>query len=102
MSNEKIYIEGLRTFKPRENAPDFVVADGILEIDTLNEFIKKNNNLLTEYNGKKQLRFQILRSRDGGAYFVVNNYKKEEVNAAPKRHVPAIEAEDKDPDDLPF
>lgn len=102
MSNEKIYIEGFRTFKPRENAPDFVVADGILEIDTLNAFIKQNNNLLTEYIGKKQLRFQILRSRDGGAYFVVNNYKKEEVNAAPKRHVTEIEAEDKNPDDLPF
>jgi len=101
MSKEKIYIEGLRTFKPHENAPDFVIGDGILDIYTLNEFIKQNVNLLTEYNGKKQLRFQILESRDGGVYFVVNNYKKEEANATPKRHV-TIEAEDKDPDDLPF
>ena len=101
MSKEKIYIEGLRTFKPNANAPDFVIGDGVLEIGTLNEFIKQNANLLTEYNGKKQLRFQILRSRDWGAYFVVNNYKKEEANAASKKHV-TIEAEDKDPDDLPF
>jgi hypothetical protein len=77
MNNEKIYVKGFRTFKPNETAPDFVLGDLIISIGEFEQFIKENENLLTEYQGKKQLKTTIKKSKDGGVYFEVNTYKPE-------------------------
>lgn len=76
---EKIYVEGFRGFKPNEKAPDFVLGTLIV---TPKEFIDFLNNKcskhFTEYNGKQQIKFQVLRSKDGGLTFVVDTYKQEQ------------------------
>ena len=76
---EKVYVEGFRGFKPNEKAPDFVLGTLIV---TPKEFIDFLNNkcskYFTEYNGKQQIKFQVLRAKDGGLTFVVDTYVKPE------------------------
>lgn len=77
MSNEKIYISGIRTFPRNEKAPDFVIGSGVITVDMLKEFINTNQHLLEEYNGAKQLKFQMLKNSNGGVSFVVDTWKKD-------------------------
>jgi len=72
--SEKIYIKGLRTFKPNEKAPDFVKGTLLITPNELFEFLKENESLLTDYKGTKQLRCQIL-DGDKGLYFTVDTFK---------------------------
>lgn len=71
---EKIKPQGLRTFKAHEKAPSFVKGTLLITIDEFTDWLKENESLLTEYNGKKQLRCQILDS-DKGLYLVVDTFK---------------------------
>jgi hypothetical protein len=75
--SEKKYITGIRCFPKHERAPDFVLGGGVLTIDELTEFVNSNPEILTQYNGKKQLRFQVLKGQNGVLQFVVDQYKKQ-------------------------
>jgi len=77
MSNEKIYVKGLRTFKPNEKAPDFVKGTLIISPNELMEFLRENEGMMTDYKGTKQLRCQIL-DGNNGLYFTVDTFKTEE------------------------
>lgn len=77
MANEKIYAKGVRAFKPNEKAPSWVKASVVITPNDLNQFLKENSVLLTEYNGSKQIRLQLLEN-DKGLYFVVDTYKKDD------------------------
>ena len=94
--SDTIYPKGLRTFPPREKAPDFVKGSLIITPRELVDFIKDNPHLLTEYNGNKQLRCNILEG-DKGLYFTVDTYKPD-ANQQPE---PEPEA-DGNNSDLPF
>ncbi len=74
--SETIYPEGIRVFAPHENAPDFVKASVIISINELVKFCKDNDHLLSEYNGNKQLKIQLLDGRKG-QYFSVDTYRPE-------------------------
>lgn len=76
MSNEKIYVKGLRTFKPNEKAPDFVKGTLIISPNELMEFLRENEGMMTDYKGTKQLRCQIL-DGNNGLYFTVDTFKPE-------------------------
>ena len=68
---------------------------------TPNEFVswmKENANLLTDYNGTKQLKLQILKG-EKGIYFTVDTFVPKKANA-PSRMSDAQIAEDRD--GLPF
>lgn len=88
---EKIYPKGLRTFAPREGAPDFVKGTLIVTLNELVQFCKENENYLSEYNGQKQLKCQMLEG-EKGIYFTVDTWKPTE------QKQPAKETAD----DLPF
>jgi hypothetical protein len=75
---EKIYPKGLRTFKKNENAPSFVLGTLVITPDQLNAWIIDNQHLLTDYNGEKQLKLQILNG-DKGVYFTVDTFKPKSV-----------------------
>lgn len=75
MANDKVLPEGIRMFAPHQNAPDFVKGSVVITLNDLVEFGKKNPNYLTEYQGKKQLKLQLLESRDGKPYLAVDTYK---------------------------
>ena len=74
MAEPKIYPKGLRTFKPNERAPEFVKGTLIITPNQLNAWLRENEALMTEYNGEKQLKCQIL-DGDKGLYFTVDTFK---------------------------
>ena len=79
---EKIYVEGFRGFKPNEKAPDFVLGTLIVTPKEFGEFLKKKEieQYFTEYEGKKQIKISVLRSKNGGLSFEIDTYKKSEVD----------------------
>lgn len=79
---EKIYPKGLRTFAKRQGSPNFVLGAMVVTPEELQEWISVNQQHLTEYQGKKQLRLDILQGKDG-PYVVVNTYKPQ-VSEAPQ------------------
>lgn len=96
---EKVYVEGFRGFKAHEKAPEFVLGTLIITPREFVEFLKKKEivDLFTEYEGKKQLKINVLRSKNGGLSFDVDTYKK--------GVAPVTEAKPEIPepnDDLPF
>jgi hypothetical protein len=74
MAENKL-LQGIRLFKKKDSQPDFVLATGVITLNELITFAKENPDLLTDYNGQKQLKFQLLKSKDGNPYMVVDNWK---------------------------
>jgi len=72
---DQILPEGLRFFNKHQNAPDFVIGSLVVTMNDLYEFCKAHPELLTEYNGKKQLKLQVLKSAAGNLYSAVDTYK---------------------------
>lgn len=89
MANEKIYPKGIRCFPKHEKQPSFVLGSMVITPNELVQWLKGNENLLSEYNGEKQLKLQILNG-DKGIYLTVDTYKAEAKTATAKT------------DDLPF
>ncbi len=73
---DRVYPEGIRIFSPRQGAPDFLKGSILITPNVLFKWLKENANLLTEYNGEKQINLDLL---DGnkGLYVAVNTYKKD-------------------------
>jgi|TARA_R110002020_G_scaffold424088_2_gene633256 hypothetical protein len=96
MADKKIYPKGIRTFAPREGAPDFVAGTMIITLNDLFQFAKENPELLSEYEGNKQLKCQMLNG-DKGVYLTVDTWKPEKKKAsAPEQKEKVGE------DELPF
>lgn len=95
---DQILLEGVRLFEKKPTQPDFVLATGVITPNDLVAFLKAHPELMSEYNGQKQVRIQVLKSKAGKPYIAVDTWKPEEkageAATAPARH----EA----PDDLPF
>jgi hypothetical protein len=88
--------KGIRLFPKNEKAPDFVIASMVVTLEDLKEFFNQNQDLLTEFNGKKQLKLQILNSKEGKPYAAVDTFKP--TPKVQNRNVEVIELES----DLPF
>ena len=84
---ETIYPKGLRTFPPREDAPDYVKSVCLVTINELVRFCKENPDYMSDYKGEPQLKLKILEGKKG-LYFAVDTYKSE--SKAP----PVIEDDD--------
>jgi hypothetical protein len=76
--SEKIYVQGFRTFAKSENAPAFVLGTLIIDVADFKEFVNNNQHLLTEYNGKKQLKINMTKSDKGQVIFKIDTYQKEQ------------------------
>lgn len=72
---DQILPKGLRFFNKNDKAPDFVIGTLVVTPDDLNAFCIDNPTLMTEYNGAKQLKLQVLRSKAGHLYCAVDTYK---------------------------
>lgn len=98
---DQILPEGLRFFPKHANAPDFVLGTMIITPNTLFAWLKANPELLTDYNGDKQVRLQLLNSKQGKLYAAVDTYKAEpKSKPAPRQTLPEEAPEYRD--DLPF
>lgn len=74
---DQILPQGVRFFNKNAKAPDFVIGTLVITPDDLNAFCIDNEKLMTEFNGKKQLRMQVLRSKEGNLYAAVDTWKPE-------------------------
>lgn len=72
---DKIFLDGLRFWKKRDNAPDFVQGSLVLTLDDLNAWAKANPQYLSDYQGKQQIRLQITKGKEGGLVFAVDTWK---------------------------
>ena len=97
MSETKIYPKGLRTFKPHENAPEFVKGTLIITPNDLMQFCTDNPELMTEYNGTPQLKCQML-DGDNGITISVDTWKKQEISEPRPQDNPTTD----ESSDLPF
>ena len=90
---EQTLMKGIRLFQPKANQPEFVLASGVITLNEVVTFAKENPHLLTEYNGEKQLRVQVLKSKDGKPYMTVDTWKPTEAAAttAPAFAAPTLE-----------
>lgn len=96
--NEPIYAKGLRTFAKNEKAPEFVLGSLVITMNELIAWAKENQQYLTEYNGQKQLKLQLLRKKDGnGINLVVDTFKPEKKAEPVQQQKNEVES-----DDLPF
>lgn len=103
MAEDKVLPKGIRFFDKHDNAPDFVIGSMVITPNQLVAWLKENPSLLSEYNGEKQIRLQVLKAKSGGLYSVVDTYKKGEQKpqqAKPKTQPEVIKP--KVDDDLPF
>lgn len=72
---DKIYPKGLIGFAPHANAPDWALGDLTISLPDFWEWVKYNPEMITEYKGKKQLKLQITKSKDGRLSASVNTWK---------------------------
>lgn len=68
-------LKGIKLFPKKDNQPDFVIAAGVITLDDLQAFWIDNKEHLSQYNGKEQMRVQLLKGKDSGLYFTVDTWK---------------------------
>lgn len=79
MSNETKFVDGLRAYAPRDNAPDFVKANLVINVAELQAWLAQRSG---------EVRIDIKESRNGKFYASENDYKpsgKSEVQAKPRQ-----------------
>ena len=96
---DQILPKGVRMFNKHQNAPDFVVGSLVITPNDLVAWLKEQPGLMTDYNGAKQIRLQVLKSKEGNLYCAVDTYKKD---AGAPVHTPANTVHVEPLDDLPF
>lgn len=98
---DQIFFEGVRVFEPHPNAPEFVKANVVFSLNELFAFAKANPQFHSDYEGKKQMKAQLLESQNGNLYFIVDQFKPEAKKA--KKATPKTADEVTEPiEDLPF
>lgn len=94
---DQILPKGVRLFNKHQNAPDFVIGSLIIVPNELVSWLKEQPELMTDYNGAKQIKLQILRSAAGNLYAAVDQFKS---TGSPAKAEPPVNLPDTG--DLPF
>ena len=84
--------EGLRFFNKKDNQPDFVIGALVITMNDLFAFCKAHPELITEYNGAKQLKLQVLKSNKGNLYAKVDTWRPAEQSTTANVDAPVIES----------
>ena len=93
---ETIYPKGIVCFKKNDKAPDFIIGSMVITLDDFKAWVNENAGLLTEYNGKKQLRLTMAYSKkEQRPTITVDTWKTEPKQDHSNNIAPAG-------DDLPF
>lgn len=69
---EQKFIDGVKAFKPKA---DFIKAELVISLNQFVKFCKDNPEILSEYNGEKQIKVQVKESKSGTWYASLNEYK---------------------------
>lgn len=90
------FVDGLRVYAPNERAPDYIIANVVLERDALTAWLDGRDD---------KVRVVIKRSQGGKLYAAVDTYQRD---AEPRRQAAKQESsqtggfEDDDPNSIPF
>lgn len=71
---DSILPEGIRCFNKHDNAPDFVMGKTVISLNKLVAFCKAHPEILSDYQGEKQLTLQMLWSKQGKLYANIDLY----------------------------
>jgi hypothetical protein len=82
---ETIFVEGVRFFKPRENAPTWIKGNVVINLQELREFIKKQSF------SEPLMRIDLCKSEKKGTYYFTLNQWKPEPKDAPVEPQKALE-----------
>lgn len=86
---DKVFPKGMFAMKPHERAPSFVKATVVITINDFFDWIETRNDLLVEYHGKKQMKFQITEGKEGKYSIAVDTFvpkpKEERTGTAEKQ-----------------
>ncbi len=80
MAEDKIMADGMFFKEKHQNAPDFVIGGLSIKIDQFSKFVKDNKD--GEY-----LNFQVLKSKQGKPYIVLDTWKPNRDQAPADNHV---------------
>lgn len=70
------FIQGIRVYAPRETAPDYIIANCVIDADALGQFLAAHPG---------QTRVVIKRSKGGKYYAQVDTYKRDGAQQRPQR-----------------
>lgn len=96
MSNDAKFVDGLRVYAPRGNAPDFIIANLVVTVDELQAWLA---------NRSGTVRIDIKKSQGGKLYATENDYKPDgsrDQSTQPKRQEPKPDQGGFEDDDIPF
>lgn len=79
---EKKFIDGLRVFKPRDNAPEWIQANGVINNKELIAYLQARLNA-----GEESTRFDVKLSKGGKFYAELNDWKPQQ-QAQPAQNAP--------------
>lgn len=102
MSSETEFLGGIRFQAKRENAPDYVICRGWIDLDELIAWAQTKKQA-----GETKVNFDVKQSREGGKlYGAVDNWKPNG-NGTPRNNAPQVQRRDPAPsqeftDDIPF
>lgn len=99
---EKIFAEGVRTFKKSDKAPDFVLGKIVITPEKLAAFMDKNPSYCNEYKGDRQISLQITLSKDGALVAAVDTWKPNHGYSQKETTTQTIYEDPQDPGILPF
>lgn len=73
------FVDGIRVFKPRENAPEFVKLNIKIERDVLSKWLETQTDIIN---------VDVKESKKGTWYVAVNDYKKAEAQPVDSESAP--------------
>lgn len=88
MENNTIFIGGMFLNKVSDKAPDFIITNQSIHMETLYNWLKENKNLADE---KGYIRIVGKESKGGKRYFEVDQWKPTSVEAPQASSTPAVE-----------
>lgn len=76
-----IFPKGVRFFDPHPKAPKSIKGSVVITLSEFVNFCKENPDFLSDYNGNKQIKLQLVEKKQGGLFLSVDTYKKENKEA---------------------
>ena len=89
---DKQFVNGIRAFKPNDNAPEFVIANLVMNASELKSFLDSQT--------RDEIKVDLKRSQKGTYYLEVNNWQRQQT-AAPVSNTTNNNDNDDD-SNLPF
>ena len=73
--NQKVFPQGIRTFKKNDNAPDWILGSMVVSLNDFFDWCKgEGAKYQSDYKGTKQIRFDVTMTKDNRPNLVVNTY----------------------------